>query len=106
MKMILHDWTDSDSVKILTNIRDAMEPGYSSLLINEFVLPDQGIQMRASWYDITMLACMSGKVVLPVPLTQDIHSDICLVGTDREAVEGIDRGCRRDESEEDLPVDD
>ncbi|KAI0392354.1 putative O-methyltransferase [Xylariaceae sp. FL0594] len=36
---ILHNWSDADCVSILRNIRPAMKPGYSRLLINELVIP-------------------------------------------------------------------
>lgn len=42
---VLHDWDDTSCLTILRNIVDAMEKGYSRLLINELVVPDQ----RASW---------------------------------------------------------
>jgi hypothetical protein len=37
---IIHDWPDSDCIKIMERVRDAMTPGYSRLLLNDAVLPD------------------------------------------------------------------
>ncbi|KAF1998877.1 S-adenosyl-L-methionine-dependent methyltransferase [Amniculicola lignicola CBS 123094] len=39
---ILHDWSDKYCHLILKNIREAMTPGYSKLLIHNLVLPDTG----------------------------------------------------------------
>lgn len=38
---VLHDWGDDDCVKILEKLKPAMKPGYSSLLINEIIVPSQ-----------------------------------------------------------------
>jgi phosphoribulokinase len=40
LHFIIHDWPDSDCIKIMEKIRDAMTPGYSRLLLNDAVLPD------------------------------------------------------------------
>lgn len=40
MHMILHDWPDDDCVKILSNLRDAMTPECSQILVNDAILPD------------------------------------------------------------------
>ena len=40
MHACLHDWPDDKVVKILKHLADAMEEGYSSLLIHEIVLGD------------------------------------------------------------------
>ncbi|KAI0899293.1 putative O-methyltransferase [Annulohypoxylon nitens] len=37
---VLHDWGDDDCVKILKQLKPAMKPGYSRLLINEIIVPD------------------------------------------------------------------
>jgi hypothetical protein len=38
---VLHDWGDDDCVKILEQLKSAMKPGYSKLLINEIIVPSQ-----------------------------------------------------------------
>lgn len=40
LHFIIHDWPDSDCIRIMERIRDAMTPGYSRLLINDAILPD------------------------------------------------------------------
>ncbi|KAK6223418.1 hypothetical protein LQW54_000536 [Pestalotiopsis sp. IQ-011] len=42
---VLHDWSDDDCVKILEHLKPAMKPGYSTVLVNELVVPD----CNASW---------------------------------------------------------
>jgi hypothetical protein len=59
IRRCLHDWSDGKCVEILSNIRDAMHPGYSRLLIHEFVLPVVGAEQREVLFDILML-CLSG----------------------------------------------
>ncbi|OTB15543.1 hypothetical protein K445DRAFT_60843 [Daldinia sp. EC12] len=38
---VLHDWGDDDCVRILDQLRPAMKPGYSRLLVNEIIVPDR-----------------------------------------------------------------
>jgi hypothetical protein len=59
IRRCLHDWSFPDCVKILKNTADAMVPGVSRLLISEFVLPLQGPDPEAGWYDVTMM-CAGG----------------------------------------------
>lgn len=47
LKNILHDWKDEDCRKILLNIKAAMKPGHSKVLINDAVIPDH----NAGWFD-------------------------------------------------------
>lgn len=51
---MLHNWSDAKSKQILLHIADAMEPGYSTLLIDDYVLPDTGAELRAAEMDILM----------------------------------------------------
>ena len=60
MRYILHDHTDEKCRKILKNVVGAMSPGYSKLLIFEFILPDVGAPLYPSLLDINMMAILSG----------------------------------------------
>lgn len=53
---VLHDWDDASCVKILQNIVPAMRPGYSKLLINEYVVPDIGATWPITSMDWLMMA--------------------------------------------------
>ena len=59
IRRCLHDWSDSKCEQILHNIRKAMKPGFSRLLICEFVLPVVGAQQREVLFDILMM-CLTG----------------------------------------------
>lgn len=50
MHQIMHDYDDDTCLKILRAILPAMKPGYSKILIQDLVLPDQG----AHWFTTTM----------------------------------------------------
>ncbi|KAL8725286.1 MAG: hypothetical protein Q9181_006468 [Wetmoreana brouardii] len=53
---VLHDWDDASCHAILKNIVSAMEKGYSKILINELVVPDQSASWSVTSMDWLMLA--------------------------------------------------
>lgn len=55
MHSVLHDWPDETCVQILTNLKAAMTPGYSKLLINENVVPDTGAHPETTGLDFNMM---------------------------------------------------
>ncbi|KAK5994190.1 O-methyltransferase asqD [Cladobotryum mycophilum] len=57
---ILHDWSDEKCLEILAELRKAMKPGYSKLLIHEMILPEQGAATFYSMLDMTMMSFNSG----------------------------------------------
>jgi hypothetical protein len=59
MKHIIHDWDDDRSVKILSNIREAMEPG-AKVLIVETVVPEGDGPHYSKLLDLEMLASPGG----------------------------------------------
>ncbi|KAM7205938.1 hypothetical protein V8F33_000768 [Rhypophila sp. PSN 637] len=61
MHSILHDWSDDICVKIIANIKDAMKPGYSRLLIDEGVIPDTGASWEATGLDIMLSGLLSSR---------------------------------------------
>ncbi|KAK5164213.1 uncharacterized protein LTR77_009907 [Saxophila tyrrhenica] len=61
MHSVLHDWPDDTCTRILTNLKAAMAPGYSKLLINENVIPDTQAHWEATALDMMMLALLSSK---------------------------------------------
>ncbi|KAK7222798.1 hypothetical protein V2G26_010801 [Clonostachys chloroleuca] len=61
MHSVLHDWPDSVCKDILANIKAAMKPGYSKLLINENVIPDTGAWWETSALDMVMLTLFCSK---------------------------------------------
>lgn len=61
MHNILHDWEDNKASQILRHIADAMEPGYSKLLIHESIMNSIKPLARVTTSDITMMACLGAK---------------------------------------------
>lgn len=57
---ICHDWSDEQCERLLTNTAKAMEPGYSRILIDEYVLPDTNAPVRGSSMDFLMMMFCSG----------------------------------------------
>ncbi len=58
---ILHNWATSVCETILANLKSAMVPGYSKLLIGNIVLADTDVPLRQSLLDISMLVLHSGQ---------------------------------------------
>ena len=61
MRSILHDWPDEKCVEILANLKPAMTPKYSKLLINEYVIPDTGAHWISTALDMLMMATFSSR---------------------------------------------
>jgi hypothetical protein len=59
-RSIFHDWPDAECVKILKHIAAAMTPGYSKLLLSEFVLPAQNVPLYPALLDVNMMALLNG----------------------------------------------
>lgn len=56
---ILHNWPDGKVKEILQNTASSMTPGYSKLILNEFILPGKDCPCAPSWADIAMMADFS-----------------------------------------------
>ncbi|KAJ5759510.1 S-adenosyl-L-methionine-dependent methyltransferase [Penicillium odoratum] len=54
LRDVLHNWSDAKSALILSQIVEAMDPDYSILVIDDYVLPDTGAELRAAEMDILM----------------------------------------------------
>lgn len=55
LKMVLHDWPDMQCRSILENLKPALTPGYSKILINEIVVLDQGADSFSTSVDLLMM---------------------------------------------------
>ncbi|KAK8117738.1 uncharacterized protein PG998_006019 [Apiospora kogelbergensis] len=60
LRTVLHDWTDEDCVRILENLRPAMGSG-SKILIDEMVLPNQGVHRYPAVLDMHMYVMLGAK---------------------------------------------
>ncbi|KAL8880631.1 MAG: hypothetical protein Q9198_001996 [Flavoplaca austrocitrina] len=59
-RAIFHDWPDSACHYILSHTAAAMKPGFSKLLISEFVLPDRDTALFPATLDIQMMGLHAG----------------------------------------------
>ena len=55
LRSVLHDWDDASCERILSNTARAMKPGYSRLLLDEYVLPNTNVPIRGSSLDFLMM---------------------------------------------------
>lgn len=60
MRDVMHNWSEANCTKILSNIVEAMDKEYSVLLIDQYVLPATGADLRAAEMDILMWLHTSG----------------------------------------------
>lgn len=56
---MFHNWSDEKAAEILRNVVEAMDPDYSTLLIDDYVLPARQVQLRGAIEDILMLAVLN-----------------------------------------------
>ncbi|KAF1915348.1 sterigmatocystin 8-O-methyltransferase [Ampelomyces quisqualis] len=57
---VLHDWPDKYCLEILAQVRKAMTPGYSKLVVHDLVLPDTGASELQARFDLAMMTINSG----------------------------------------------
>ncbi|KAI0011122.1 O-methyltransferase-domain-containing protein [Xylariaceae sp. FL0662B] len=57
---ILHDWSDTKCLEILEQVKKAMTPGYSKLLLHEMIIPETGASTFHAMLDMTMMAFNAG----------------------------------------------
>ncbi|TGO15190.1 hypothetical protein BTUL_0043g00450 [Botrytis tulipae] len=58
IRQVLHDFPDDKCVVILTQLRKAMKPGYSKLLIHEQMIPRSGASVWAVTQDFNMMTLL------------------------------------------------
>ncbi|KAF2134805.1 putative hydroxyindole O-methyltransferase, partial [Dothidotthia symphoricarpi CBS 119687] len=56
---ILHDWPDEDGIRILENLKPALKPGYSRVLLNEIVMSEEYPTLAATSMDMMMMTHVS-----------------------------------------------
>jgi hypothetical protein len=60
LKLVLHEWSDHECVKILHNVREAMSHG-GRVIVVEILIADDGPPSAASLLDLDMLVMHAGK---------------------------------------------
>lgn len=58
---VLHGWPDDKCLEILANITPAMKPGYSKLLINEIVIPNENAHPLSTSMDLLMMTVVAAE---------------------------------------------
>ncbi|KAL9108566.1 MAG: hypothetical protein Q9227_006652 [Pyrenula ochraceoflavens] len=71
-RFVMHDWPQQHAIDICAQTRKAMQPGYSKLILNEYIVPDVGATRRITNEDMNMLNGGSG-----MERTEALHRD-CL----------------------------
>ncbi|KAK0706040.1 S-adenosyl-L-methionine-dependent methyltransferase [Lasiosphaeria miniovina] len=61
MRNIFHDWPNDRCVDIMKRIAAAMAPGYSKLLIFEWVLVPRDVPLYPALLDVNMMALLNGR---------------------------------------------
>ena len=61
VKCIIHDWPDDQAIKILVRLREAVEVGYSKILLSERVIPAQGAHWTATSLDLIMMTLFGSR---------------------------------------------
>lgn len=59
MKFILHDWNDELCLKLLKNVKAGMKKSYSTLVVEDFILPVKGASLLPAMWDMEMMALLS-----------------------------------------------
>lgn len=73
LRDIMHNWSDAKCKSILQNITAAMDKNFSTLLIDQYVLPSTGADLRVAEMDILMLLHTSG-IQRTVPMWEKLLS--------------------------------
>jgi hypothetical protein len=58
---MLHDSPDDQCITILTELRKAIQPGYSKLFIHEQIMPNRGASVWAVTQDFNMMALLGAS---------------------------------------------
>lgn len=59
-RYISHDWPQETLKEMLSHIRKAMTPGYSRLIINDWIVPEKGASKFMTSQDFNMMAIGGG----------------------------------------------
>lgn len=60
MRWILHDWSDEESIALLTNVRKCVKPG-ARLMVVESVIPETPEFDMGKWMDLNMMVMATGR---------------------------------------------
>ena len=58
---VLHDWSDERCQTILNELVRVMKPGFSKILINEIVIPDQNAHWLPTGLDLILMGLLAAS---------------------------------------------
>lgn len=58
---VLHNYPDDRCFEIIEQIKGAMKPGYSKLLINEHIIPVMGANWESTYLELYMMVLLSAR---------------------------------------------
>ena len=61
LRSVLHNWSDDKCVEILRNLVPALDPEYSTILVDDYVLPNRDAQLRSAMADIHMMVMFNAS---------------------------------------------
>jgi hypothetical protein len=57
---VLHDWSDEKATIIFNHLKPAMKRGFSKVIMEEYILPDQNARSLPCMTDIAVMVFCSG----------------------------------------------
>lgn len=60
LRYVPHDWTQEINIHLCTQLRNAMKPGHSKLIVNEWIIPEVGPTKFMTAGDFNMMSGSSG----------------------------------------------
>jgi len=70
LRYISHDWPQAVLIQTLTHVREAMTPGYSKVIINDWIVPEQEASKFMTAQDWNMMSIGGG-----MERTEDLHRE-------------------------------
>lgn len=70
LRYVPHDWPQENVVQLCSLLRQAMKPGYSKLIVNEWIVPASGASRFMTAQDMNMMAVLGG-----MERTEALHRD-------------------------------
>lgn len=58
---IIQDWDDETNIKILQSLIPAMKKGYSKILINDYVVPNEGAHWLQTSLDCELMSALGAR---------------------------------------------
>ena len=70
LRHISHDWPQATLIQILIHVQKAMKPGYSRIIINDWILLMEGASKLMTAQDTDMMSIRGG-----MERTEDLHKE-------------------------------